>query len=600
MALTQPWGALAALAALVVVAALALLTRGAVPPGAGAPIAGAERLRALPRFRALAARRSRTLLIQALGVSLAALGAVAVVARPVVPQPVSDERTNRDIVLCLDVSGSMTEVDQQIVDAYVDLARNLDGERIGFVLFDASAVTVFPLTDDAEFIQRYLTETRALLDGQVVPGTRIGEGSSLIGDGLTSCVGRFDVPESDRSRTVVLATDNQLAGRPIFTLDQAVGRAVDRDVLVYGIVPSDNTPSVTRDLTEALRRTGGDVLLLSPDTEVGAIEAAVRAQEAKAMAGIPRRQSADLTWPGAAAIVLGLALAGRWRAGSRWRRPVALVLAGVMVWQPKLAETDDGSAPPAALDVLLVVDRTTSMGAMDYDGDQPRMTGVAHDVEELVRRLGPARYSVITSDNVARVAAPWTTDASAIVSLAQTVGWREESYGTGSDIAAAADLTRDVLSAAADARPDTARFVVYLGDGEQTADDAPGSFAAAGELADGALVLGYGTAEGGRMRQSPNVEELVTRNGEPQLSHIDEDALKTIAEQLGGAYEHRAAPGPFASPLPAPRAAVVDEGGAAASLSLAWLAGCLALLPLGWELFGALRRWRDARREAAR
>ena len=60
MALTQPWGALAALAALVVVAALALLTRGAVPPGAGAPIAGAERLRALPRFRALAARRSRT------------------------------------------------------------------------------------------------------------------------------------------------------------------------------------------------------------------------------------------------------------------------------------------------------------------------------------------------------------------------------------------------------------------------------------------------------------------------------------------------------------------------------------------------------------
>lgn len=310
MALTQPWIALVALIAVAVVALVALTRRPGVASGTGDPVAGAARIRTLPRFKALAARRARLLLAQLLGLMLAALGATLAVARPVESQSVADERTNRDIVLCLDVSGSMSNLDRQIVDAYLALAATLDGERIGFVAFDASAITIFPLTDDAAYIREQLTEARNWLDGRIVPGTQIGEGTSLIGDGLASCVSRFDVPETDRSRTIVLATDNQVAGRPIFTLDQAVGRAADRNALVYGIAPADNTPSVTKELTDALRGTGGDVLLLAPQTDVSTIESAVKAQEAKALAGAPRHHAVDLVWPGAVLMILGLALAG--------------------------------------------------------------------------------------------------------------------------------------------------------------------------------------------------------------------------------------------------------------------------------------------------
>lgn len=317
MALTQPLALLGAVLLILVVAAAALRTSPRGTPG-GSPVAGAARLRALPRYQALARRRARLLVIRCLGLLLAAAGAALLVAQPVEAATSSSQRSTRDIVLCLDVSGSMVEVDKQVIDSYLALAQALQGERIGFVMFDASAITVFPLTDDADFLTKQLTAAKAELDGQVLPGTQIGSGTSLIGDGLASCLERFDVPEQDRSRTVVLATDNQVAGAPLFTLPQAVGLAVEKKVLVYGIVPPDNTPRVTQDLTGQLRKTGGDTLILGPDTAVTSITDAVDATERKALAGPPRQQGEPLLWPGTLALVAGAALAGAaWLVGRK-------------------------------------------------------------------------------------------------------------------------------------------------------------------------------------------------------------------------------------------------------------------------------------------
>lgn len=322
MALTHPLLGLAVL--LIGLAALALgLLRGLPRPGDGAPIAGASRLRGLPRFRTLARGQARLLALQLAGLAITTTGIAWLLALPVRTDPSSEQRSNRDIVLCLDVSGSMAPVDRQVIDAYLDLAGNLKGERIGFVVFDASAVTLFPLTDDAAFITDQLGQARELLDGSIVPGTQIGSGTSLIGDGLASCVNRFDVPEQDRSRTVVLATDNQVAGQPLFTLDQAIAKASERGVLVAGIVPSDNTPSVTAELTEAIRQTGGDVLLLSPDMAVSTIEDRVLSQERKALEGVALPGATPFVWPGALAMMLGASGWGAaWAVGRRaggWR-----------------------------------------------------------------------------------------------------------------------------------------------------------------------------------------------------------------------------------------------------------------------------------------
>lgn len=297
-------------------------------------------------------------------------------------------------------------------------------------------------------------------------------------------------------------------------------------------------------------------------------------------------------------LVAWLVLGASWkvlRLSAWWAVAAVLALTGLSSLQPGRSAEEDSEAP-AGLDVVIVVDRTTSMGAEDYDGNRPRMEGVAADLAALVSDLGPACFAVITSDNVATVAVPWTTDARAVVSLASTLGWREESFGNGSDIADAAPLAQELLTASASARPEARRLFLYLGDGEQTSPDPPGSFASIQDQLSAAIVLGYGTEEGGQMRQSPDSEDLVTRNGAVQLSHLDEENLRTIAEQVGGVYEHRSAPGGFSSSLPAPAPAVLGDSGGGASL--AWVPAAVALVPVCLATIDAARRYRSARKEA--
>ncbi|MDO5736471.1 MAG: VWA domain-containing protein [Propionibacteriaceae bacterium] len=321
MALTQPWYGLAVLVLLAAVGIAAWLWPRRRRSTSGALLlANAGRVRSLPRFAQLTRERLRWLVIESCCLAVAGAGVALLAARPVSAETVAQERSNRDIVLCLDVSGSMSQVNRDVIASFTDLAAELDGERIGFVLFDSSAVTVFPLTDDAAYIQQHLRETAEDLGGGQVAGTRVGDlGSSLIGDGLASCLQRFDQADARRSRTVVLATDNQVAGTPLFSLSDAARRAVERDVLVQGIVPSDNSVAATDDLTSMLELTGGGVMLLGPQPDIGSITRAVESQQRAVMAGRARTQSVPLVWPGAVVALLGLggaSLAHRRRASS--------------------------------------------------------------------------------------------------------------------------------------------------------------------------------------------------------------------------------------------------------------------------------------------
>ena len=309
MALTQPWYGVAVLVVFAAVALAAWLwPRKRRTPSGALPLAGAARIRALPRFTQLARGRLRWLVIESCCLAIAGTGIALLAAGPVSATTINEERSNRDIVLCLDVSGSMSPVNRAVIASLTNLAAELDGERIGFVLFDSSAVTVFPLTDDASYIQQHLEETSETLDGGRVAGTRVGDlGSSLIGDGLASCLQRFDQADVSRSRTVVLATDNQVAGTPLFSLSDAAARARERDTLVYGIVPSDNSVAATDDLTDQLKLTGGDVMLLGPQPDVSTITRAVESQQRAVMAGRARSQAVPMVWPGTALALAGLA-----------------------------------------------------------------------------------------------------------------------------------------------------------------------------------------------------------------------------------------------------------------------------------------------------
>src|SRR5690606_23478476 len=75
----------------------------------------------------------------------------------------------------------------------------------------------------------------------------------------------------------------------------------------------------------------------------------------------------------------------------------------------------------------------------------------------------------------------------------------------------------------------------------------PESFASSAKYVDGGSVLGYGTAEGGPMKQTTGRvtgsagEDHIEYQGERAMSVIDEDNLKKVSEQLGIDYRHRTA-----------------------------------------------------------
>ena len=302
------WPAVVAEVAVTVVIGLLLRRREKI---VRVVVAHVDRLRALPAYRDHARRRVRCLVIAAVCWGVAACGAGLVAARL---QGIDDDdrqiRT-RDVMLCLDVSGSMEGVDRQVINTYIQLADHISDDRIGFVMFDSSAVTVFPLTHDRDSVKAGLKQAgerlgRADLD----PAVRYGPGGSLVGDGLASCVSRFDQLDQPRSRSIVLATDNMVAGPSVYTVPQAVDLAVKRHIMVFGIVPANDDPDyrAARDeLHQQVQRTHGETLTIPSNGQVDTDDVAdrIQSQAKKAVMAMATHRSYDMPWPGALMIGVG-------------------------------------------------------------------------------------------------------------------------------------------------------------------------------------------------------------------------------------------------------------------------------------------------------
>ncbi|UBH05088.1 hypothetical protein K8P10_000599 [Leucobacter sp. Psy1] len=296
MALSQAWVLWVALAVAIAAVGGGILLarrrdRRTEREAPAAYVSRAERVRALPSYtRAL--RRRRAVLAGLVVVGLAALAVGAITAaRPVAKQIVQPENTSRDIMLCLDVSGSMTDVDVETIEVFEEMLPELRGERIGLTIFNSSPVQVFPLTDDYAFIERELARVKQSFDfvdayPEHWAGTLLGSGSSLIGDGFASCVMRFDHEGEDRSRSVILATDNEELGAPVLTLQEAADLAASRGVRGYSINPAEGvSEEQAAGLSEAMERTGGEAYGLQDTVTVAGIVADVQAQEARALQG---------------------------------------------------------------------------------------------------------------------------------------------------------------------------------------------------------------------------------------------------------------------------------------------------------------------------
>jgi Ca-activated chloride channel family protein len=159
-------------------------------------------------------------------------------ARPQTTRVADDlEVEGIDIVIALDVSGSMEETDLQPnrLDAaklvIEDFVRRRPSDRIGLVVFGREAYTHVPLTLDHGTFLRMLAELRlGIVDGH---GTAIGNG---IGVALNR------LRHSDaRSKVIIVLTDGENNAGNI-SPEQAARFAQTMKVKVYTILAGDNDP----------------------------------------------------------------------------------------------------------------------------------------------------------------------------------------------------------------------------------------------------------------------------------------------------------------------------------------------------------------------
>lgn len=150
-----------------------------------------------------------------------------------------------DIVLCLDVSGSMLAQDfkpNRLVAAKrvaLDFIRDRPTDRIGLVIFAGESFTQCPVTSDHATLETQLAQVEG---GFLLDGTAIGSGLATSADRLQS--------SEAKSKVIILLTDGENNGGLIGPLP-AMEIAKTLGIKVYTIgVGSDgyaNTPILSSD-----------------------------------------------------------------------------------------------------------------------------------------------------------------------------------------------------------------------------------------------------------------------------------------------------------------------------------------------------------------
>lgn len=135
------------------------------------------------------------------------------------PQQLGDAvqppRSGRNLMLAVDLSGSMQKEDMRIGDQVVDrltaikavlddfLSRR-QGDRVGLIVFGTSAYAITPLTFDRDSVRQQLADSVVGLAGQE---TAIGDAIALAVKRLRTQSTQADAASAGNSRVLILLTD---------------------------------------------------------------------------------------------------------------------------------------------------------------------------------------------------------------------------------------------------------------------------------------------------------------------------------------------------------------------------------------------------------
>ncbi len=160
---------------------------------------------------------------------------LSALAKPVwFAEPIRLQQQSRDMILSLDLSGSMQEVDMPLNGKSVDrltLVKNLlktfiekrHGDRLGLILFADHAYLQTPLTFDLNTIRQMVEETEIGLVGR----------RTAIGESIAMAIKRF-VENNNKQRVLILISDGANTAGTIKPL-MAAKQAAKNNVTIYSI-----------------------------------------------------------------------------------------------------------------------------------------------------------------------------------------------------------------------------------------------------------------------------------------------------------------------------------------------------------------------------
>tara|TARA_R110000744_G_scaffold9682_6_gene30769 strand:- start:2115 stop:3146 length:1032 start_codon:yes stop_codon:yes gene_type:complete len=169
---------------------------------------------------------------------IATIGWVALVSASARPQwlgePVSIPAEGRDLMIAVDLSGSMKIDDMQVNGRQVDRLQMIKsvlhdfiqrriGDRLGLIFFADTAYLQAPLTYDRETVSQLLNESLIGLVGE----------QTAIGDAIGLAIKRFKSKE-ESNKVLILLTDGQNTAGNI-TPEQANELAINNGVTLYTI-----------------------------------------------------------------------------------------------------------------------------------------------------------------------------------------------------------------------------------------------------------------------------------------------------------------------------------------------------------------------------
>ena len=234
---------------------------------------------------------------------------------------------------------------------------------------------------------------------------------------------------------------------------------------------------------------------------------------------------------------------------------ILIILLLLIVSQRPMLKNQDDVAYVLNLDVIFVIDTTVSMNAVDINNGT-RLDAVKRLCNRIMEEFAGSRFAVINYDNDAYIKYPFTDDAYIIEEVIDYLKIVEPNYAVGSSLSIPADFLHMLLDSSKNGddqhEEKRHRIVFFMGDGELNNQEVMmtnlTSYRKSAELIDNGAVIGFGTAEGGKMliTSSINMNNLVDSSGYlldnsknppvTAVSKINENNLSVLASSLNLDY----------------------------------------------------------------